>query len=156
MDTNDSSSRKDTPTQANKDKIVQESGAERKCGLETMLWWVKKTQYLRQFFFFLNIWTFRIHITKQLEVEAEEAIPALDTDAEQSKAQRRKNKRVRKDSASLAEEMTEKVKEVEFVVDAVPLIKSNEVLMVEVDNVMHEEFQVTEEVKVLTCITSLL
>lgn len=104
----------------------------------------------------MNVWTFRIHITKQLEVEAEEAIPALDSDAEQSKAQRRKNKRVRKDSASLAEEMTEKVKEVEFVVEAVPLIKSNEVLMVEVDNVMHEEFQVTEEVKVLTCITSLL
>lgn len=44
----------------------------------------------------------------------------------------------------------ERVKETEFVVEAVALPKSNEVLMVEVDNVIHEEFQVTEEVKVLT------
>ncbi|XP_017333301.2 lon protease homolog, mitochondrial [Ictalurus punctatus] len=94
----------------------------------------------------------RIRINKQLEVEveAEEAFSALESDAEQSKAQRRKNKRVRKDPASLAEEMVERVKETEFVVEAVALPKSNEVLMVEVDNVIHEEFQVTEEVKALT------
>lgn len=98
----------------------------------------------------------RIRITKQLEVEAEEALPAMESDAELSKAQRRKNKRVRKDSVSLAEEMAEKVKETEFVVEAVPLPKSNDVLMVEVDNVIHEEFQVTEEVKVRTRFLSLL
>lgn len=109
--------------------------------------------------FFSPLLIFRIRITKQLEVEAEEAIPALESDPEQSKAQRRKNKRIRKDSASLAEEMAEKVKEAGFVVEAAPLPKSNEVLMVEVDNVIHEEFQVTEEVKVLIvsclCCTSL-
>ncbi|MCJ8737658.1 hypothetical protein PDJAM_G00026570 [Pangasius djambal] len=92
----------------------------------------------------------RIRITKQLEVEAEDASLTLESDAEQSKVQRRKTKRVRKDSSSLAEEMAERVKESEFVVEAVPLPTSNEVLMVEVDNVIHEEFQVTEEVKALT------
>ncbi|XP_058257300.1 lon protease homolog, mitochondrial [Hemibagrus wyckioides] len=92
----------------------------------------------------------RIRINKQLEVEAEEASITTELDAEQSKVQRRKNKRVRKDSASLAEEMAERVKEAEFMVEAVPLPKSNEVLMVEVENIIHEEFQVTEEVKALT------
>lgn len=41
--------------------------------------------------------------------------------------------------------MEEKVREAELVVEALPLPS---VLMVEVDNVIHEEFQVTEEVKV--------
>ncbi|XP_062868988.1 lon protease homolog, mitochondrial [Trichomycterus rosablanca] len=91
----------------------------------------------------------RIRINKQLDVEDEETPPALELDPEQSKAQRRKPKRARKDSVSLADEMTERVKEAEFVVGAVPL-PTNEVLMVEVDNVVHEEFQVTEEVKALT------
>ncbi|KAI5101115.1 lon protease-like, mitochondrial [Silurus meridionalis] len=92
----------------------------------------------------------RIRITKQLDVEVEATPPTPESDSDQSKAQRRKTKRVRKDTAPLAEEMVEKVKEAEFIVEAVPLPKSNEILMVEVDNVIHEEFQVTEEVKALT------
>ncbi|XP_060737933.1 lon protease homolog, mitochondrial [Tachysurus vachellii] len=92
----------------------------------------------------------RIRITKQLEVDAEEASITTESDAEQSKVHRRKNKRVRKDSLSPAEEMAERVKEAEFVVEAVPLPKSNDVLMVEVENIIHDEFQVTEEVKALT------
>ncbi|XP_073700088.1 lon protease homolog, mitochondrial [Garra rufa] len=88
----------------------------------------------------------RIRINKQLEVEPEEPAP-LEVEGEQPKALRRKQKRSRKDSAPLAEAMEEKVREAEFVVEALPL---SGVLMVEVDNVVHEEFQVTEEVKALT------
>uniref|UniRef100_A0AAY5F4D3 Lon protease homolog, mitochondrial n=1 Tax=Electrophorus electricus TaxID=8005 RepID=A0AAY5F4D3_ELEEL len=71
-------------------------------------------------------------------------------DEEHGKAPRQKMKRTRKDSASLANAMTERVQEVELAVEAVPLPTASEVLMVEVDNVIHEEFQVTEEVKALT------
>ncbi|KAF4097372.1 lon protease homolog, mitochondrial [Onychostoma macrolepis] len=88
----------------------------------------------------------RIRINKQLEVEPEEPV-SLEEEGEQPKAARRKQKRSRKDSASLAETMEEKVREAGFVVEALPLPG---VLMVEVDNVVHEEFQVTEEVKALT------
>uniref|UniRef100_A0A673N9P7 Lon protease homolog, mitochondrial n=1 Tax=Sinocyclocheilus rhinocerous TaxID=307959 RepID=A0A673N9P7_9TELE len=88
----------------------------------------------------------RIHINKQLDVEPEEP-ESLEVEGEQPKALRRKQKRSRKDSASLPEVMEEKVREAEFVVEALPLPG---VLMVEVDNVVHEEFQVTEEVKALT------
>ncbi|XP_051550641.1 lon protease homolog, mitochondrial-like [Myxocyprinus asiaticus] len=90
----------------------------------------------------------RIRINKQLDVEPDESV-SLDTEGEgaQSKAPRRKQKRSRKDSAPLAEMIEEKVREAEFVVEAVPLPS---ILMVEVDNVIHEEFQVTEEVKALT------
>ncbi len=69
----------------------------------------------------------------------------LEEEGEQPKAARRKQKRTRKDSAPLVEAMEEKLRETEFVVEALPLPG---VLMVEVDNVLHEEFQVTEEVKV--------
>lgn len=78
-----------------------------------------------------------------LEVEAE---------GEHSKAPRRKQKRSRKDSVPLAEAMEGKVREAELVVEALPLPS---VLMVEVDNVIHEEFQVTEEVKVSLTLLSL-
>uniref|UniRef100_A0A8B9HVH6 Lon protease homolog, mitochondrial n=1 Tax=Astyanax mexicanus TaxID=7994 RepID=A0A8B9HVH6_ASTMX len=84
----------------------------------------------------------RIRITKQLDVDDE----SVDSE-EESKTPRRKSKRTRRDSASLADSMAERVQDAEFVVEAVPL---PEVLMVEVDNVVHEEFQVTEEVKALT------
>ncbi|KAL0161554.1 hypothetical protein M9458_045279, partial [Cirrhinus mrigala] len=86
-----------------------------------------------------------IRINKQLDVEPEEPV-SLEVEGEQPKALRRKQKRSRKDSPSpsLAEAMEEKVREAEFVVEALPLPG---VLMVEVDNVVHEEFQVTEEVK---------
>ncbi len=64
----------------------------------------------------------------------------LEEEGEQPKAARRKQKRPRKDSAPLVEAMEETLRET-----ALPLPG---VLMVEVDNVLHEEFQVTEEVKV--------
>uniref|UniRef100_A0A8C1D757 Lon protease homolog, mitochondrial n=1 Tax=Cyprinus carpio carpio TaxID=630221 RepID=A0A8C1D757_CYPCA len=88
----------------------------------------------------------RIRINKQLDVEPEEA-ESLEEEAEQPKAVRRKQKRSRKDSAPLAEVMEERVREAQFAAEALPLPG---VLMVEVDNVVHEEFQVTEEVKALT------
>ncbi|KTG07147.1 hypothetical protein cypCar_00012983 [Cyprinus carpio] len=88
----------------------------------------------------------RIRISKQLDVEPEEP-ESLEAEDEQPKALRRKQKRSRKDSASLPEAMEGKVREAELTVEALPLPG---VLMVEVDNVVHEEFQVTEEVKALT------
>lgn len=87
----------------------------------------------------------RIRINKQLDVEPEEPVPLEEEEGEQPKAARRKQKRSRKDSAPPVEAMEEKVRGTEFVVEALPLPG---VLMVEVDNVLHEEFQVTEEVKV--------
>uniref|UniRef100_A0A8D2Q4E2 Lon protease homolog, mitochondrial n=1 Tax=Varanus komodoensis TaxID=61221 RepID=A0A8D2Q4E2_VARKO len=78
----------------------------------------------------------RIRINRQLDVEAEEA------EGRQGKA-RRKLKRSRRESGE-PPEATDPAPEV--VVEAAPA----EVLMVEVDNVAHEEFQVTEEVKALT------
>lgn len=75
----------------------------------------------------------------------EETPPALELEPEQPKSERVKSKRGRRDS--LTEEMSERVKEAQLLVEALPL-PTNEVLMVEVDNVVHEEFQVTEEVKV--------
>ncbi|XP_051979959.1 lon protease homolog, mitochondrial-like [Xyrauchen texanus] len=90
----------------------------------------------------------RIRINKQLDVELDEPI-SLETEGEGAppKAPRRKQKGSRKDSASLAGAMEETVQETELVVEAVPL---SSILMVEVDNVVHEKFQVTEEVKALT------
>ncbi|XP_076847775.1 lon protease homolog, mitochondrial isoform X1 [Brachyhypopomus gauderio] len=95
----------------------------------------------------------RIRITKQLDVEAEEA--ALEYEGEQArgeqvKAPRRKLKRTHKDPSSLAAAMAERVQEAELTAEAEPLPTPSSVLMVEVDNVIHEEFQVTEEVKALT------
>uniref|UniRef100_A0AAX7V6U4 Lon protease homolog, mitochondrial n=1 Tax=Astatotilapia calliptera TaxID=8154 RepID=A0AAX7V6U4_ASTCA len=75
----------------------------------------------------------RIRITKQLQVEPEEEIP----ESHQKPTQRRKTKRSRKDHLKLQ-----------------PLPSSN-ILMVEVDNVQHEQFTVTEEVKVGSTISVL-
>nr|XP_034972882.1 lon protease homolog, mitochondrial [Zootoca vivipara] len=76
----------------------------------------------------------RIRINKQLEVDPEEA-------AEESKSKtRRKQKRSKREAG---EPVGDVVLEP---LEAPP----GEVLMVEVDNVAHEEFQVTEEVKALT------
>uniref|UniRef100_A0A670KAL2 Lon protease homolog, mitochondrial n=2 Tax=Podarcis muralis TaxID=64176 RepID=A0A670KAL2_PODMU len=79
----------------------------------------------------------RIRINKQLEVDPEET-------AEESKPKtRRKQKRSKREAGEVAEAVGDVVLE--------PLEASpGEVLMVEVDNVAHEEFQVTEEVKALT------
>uniref|UniRef100_A0A8D3D3L2 Lon protease homolog, mitochondrial n=1 Tax=Scophthalmus maximus TaxID=52904 RepID=A0A8D3D3L2_SCOMX len=81
----------------------------------------------------------RIRITKQLEVEPEE-IP----ESHPKPPPRRKSKRGRKDQpVSQAEQAEDKVPELR------PL-PSSDILMVEVDNVQHEQFTVTEEVKALT------
>ncbi len=97
--------------------------------------------FSREVFWSFCPWFHRIRINKQLDVEPEEPVP-LEEEGEQPKAVRRKQKRSRKDSV---EAMEEKVREAGFVVETLPLPG---VLMVEVDNVVHEEFQVTEEVKV--------
>uniref|UniRef100_A0A8C4DZS5 Lon protease homolog, mitochondrial n=1 Tax=Dicentrarchus labrax TaxID=13489 RepID=A0A8C4DZS5_DICLA len=85
----------------------------------------------------------RIRITKQLEVEPEETATSpewSESEAEsQPKPQRRKAKRSRKDQpGALTEQLEDKV--------CNPL-PSSDILMVEVDNVQHEQFTVTEEVK---------
>lgn len=92
----------------------------------------------------------RIRINKQLEVEPEEP--------ENKQKLRRKQKRAKKGAE---EEPGAKDQGVEVVLDPVAA-SSQEVLMVEVENVVHEDFQITEEVKVsefilqaLTCPTEL-
>lgn len=79
---------------------------------------------------------FRIRINKQLEVELEES--------ENKQKIRRKQKRSKKETE---EEAGAKDQAVELVLDPVAA-SSKEVLMVEVENVVHEDFQITEEVKV--------
>uniref|UniRef100_A0A8C8HF97 Lon protease homolog, mitochondrial n=1 Tax=Oncorhynchus tshawytscha TaxID=74940 RepID=A0A8C8HF97_ONCTS len=79
----------------------------------------------------------RIRITKQMEVEPDE--PAS--------APKRKE---RKEPVILAETMEEKVQEADLTVEALPL-PSSDILMVEVDNVVHQQFEVSEEVKVDGC-----
>ncbi|CAJ0964873.1 unnamed protein product [Ranitomeya imitator] len=76
----------------------------------------------------------QIHINKQLDVEPDE----LKTE-EKVEGKKRRN--------SASRHANEKEKSKQVVLD--PKITS-EVLMVEVDNVTHEEFQITEEVKALT------
>ncbi|NXR56410.1 LONM protease, partial [Hippolais icterina] len=80
----------------------------------------------------------RIRINKQLEVEPEEP--------ENKQKIRRKQKRSKKEAE---EEAGAKDQAVELVIDPVAA-SSKEVLMVEVENVVHEDFQITEEVKALT------
>ncbi|XP_040273691.1 lon protease homolog, mitochondrial [Bufo bufo] len=77
----------------------------------------------------------RIHINKQLHVEADE----FKTEEEVEGKKRRGN--------SVGRHVNEKEKSEQVVLDPkmVP-----DVLMVEVDNVAHEEFKITEEVKALT------
>lgn len=79
---------------------------------------------------------FRVHINRQLEVEPEEP------EGEKQKP-RRKPKRSKKE----VEEDGGAKQQVEVVVEP-GLSPTGEVLMVEVENVVHEDFQVTEEVKV--------
>ncbi|RXM92134.1 Lon protease-like, mitochondrial [Acipenser ruthenus] len=89
----------------------------------------------------------RIQINKQLEVEPEE--PEQEAEEGKQKA-RRKPKRPKKEALA-GEGMEERVQQVELLIEplAVPP-NASEVLMVEVENVVHEDFQVTEEVKALT------
>ncbi|XP_051827758.1 lon protease homolog, mitochondrial [Antechinus flavipes] len=82
----------------------------------------------------------RIRINKQLDVEPEEL------ELENKQKTRRKPKRAKKEAE---EEQGAKDQVVELVIE--PATSSpDEVLMVEVENVVHEDFQVTEEVKALT------
>ncbi|KAJ8792966.1 hypothetical protein J1605_003934 [Eschrichtius robustus] len=78
-----------------------------------------------------------VHINRQLEVEPEEP------EGENKQKLRRKLKRGKKD----AEEDGGAKRQVEVVMEPDPS-PAGEVLMVEVENVAHEDFQVTEEVKV--------
>ncbi|XP_075759096.1 lon protease homolog, mitochondrial [Pelodiscus sinensis] len=82
----------------------------------------------------------RIRINKKLEVEPEEA------ELENKQKARRKQKRSKREAE---EEQGPKDQTVELVLEPVAA-SPEEVLMVEVDNVVHEDFQVTEEVKALT------
>uniref|UniRef100_A0A8C5LBC8 Lon protease homolog, mitochondrial n=1 Tax=Jaculus jaculus TaxID=51337 RepID=A0A8C5LBC8_JACJA len=81
----------------------------------------------------------RIHISRQLEVEPEES------EAGDKQKTRRKSKRGKKEP----EDGLSAKSELEMVTE--PAVEApSEVLMVEVENVAHEDFQVTEEVKALT------
>ncbi|KAK5869383.1 hypothetical protein PBY51_024106 [Eleginops maclovinus] len=97
----------------------------------------------------------RIRITKQLEVEPEEAEAApvwseSETESQPKATPRRRSKQNRKDQAApVAEQLQEKISEADLSPELQPL-SSSDILMVEVDNVQHEQFTVTEEVKALT------
>uniref|UniRef100_A0A8C5XMX0 Lon protease homolog, mitochondrial n=1 Tax=Microcebus murinus TaxID=30608 RepID=A0A8C5XMX0_MICMU len=84
----------------------------------------------------------RIHISRQLEVEPEE-----EEEVESKQKPRRKAKRGKKEAEAEADQSARRQLEAA----AEPASGSpGEVLMVEVENVIHEDFQVTEEVKALT------
>uniref|UniRef100_A0A8C7JFX6 Lon protease homolog, mitochondrial n=1 Tax=Oncorhynchus kisutch TaxID=8019 RepID=A0A8C7JFX6_ONCKI len=85
----------------------------------------------------------RIRITKQMEVEPDEPASAPNV------SRRKPKRKERKEPAILAETMEEKVQEADVTVEALPL-PSSDILMVEVDNVVHQQFEVSEEVKALT------
>ncbi|KAM8875457.1 lon protease homolog, mitochondrial [Spinachia spinachia] len=97
----------------------------------------------------------RIRITRKLDMEPDEASTSpvwLESESElQPKApSKRKAKRSRKDQpASLMEQSEDKISEADLSPELQPLPSSN-VLMVEVHNIQHEQFTVTEEVKALT------
>lgn len=81
----------------------------------------------------------RIHISRQLEVEPEGPEP----ESENKQKPRRKPKRGKKE----VEDESGAKPQLELVPEA-STDTPKEVLMVEVENVAHEDFQVTEEVKV--------
>ncbi|XP_019727361.1 lon protease homolog, mitochondrial [Hippocampus comes] len=93
----------------------------------------------------------RVRITGRLEVEPEEEegdqeaeSPAWSSESQGKAAPGRKAKRGRRD-----EQMEDKIAQADLMPELRPLPSSG-VLMVEVDNVLHEHFTVTEEVKALT------
>ncbi|XP_023674624.2 lon protease homolog, mitochondrial [Paramormyrops kingsleyae] len=88
----------------------------------------------------------RIRITRQLDVETEG-----QEGKETPKAPGRKRRATRKEGNALGETMEERVQKADLTVEPVTVPPaSSELLMVEVENVVHEDFQVTEEVKALT------
>lgn len=83
----------------------------------------------------------RIQLTRQLEVEADESVPG-DFEQNPHKVQS-KQKLEKKDEANCQSS--------ELAINLEPhLPPTGELLMVEVENIAHEHFQVTEEVKALT------
>lgn len=81
----------------------------------------------------------RIQLTRQLEVEADESVPG-DFEQNPHKVQS-KQKLEKKDEANCQSS--------ELAINLEPhLPPTGELLMVEVENIAHEHFQVTEEVKV--------
>lgn len=94
----------------------------------------------------------RIRITRQLDVEPEEppVSPESELDSQPKPAPRRKGKRPRRDPAgTLAEQLEDKISSADLSPELQPLPPSS-ILMVEVDNIQHQQFTVTEEVKALT------
>ncbi|XP_060933630.1 lon protease homolog, mitochondrial [Limanda limanda] len=97
----------------------------------------------------------RIRISRQLEVEPDEAATApvlseAEPEPQSKPPPRRKSKRSRKDQpGSVAEQLEDKISDADLSPELQPPTSSN-ILMVEVDNVQHEQFTVTEEVKALT------
>ncbi|CAL1594491.1 unnamed protein product [Knipowitschia caucasica] len=94
----------------------------------------------------------RIRISRQLEVEPEEATasPEMDSEAQTKPSPRRKGKRTRRDTPdSVTEQLEDKITEADLSPELQPLPPSS-ILMVEVDNIQHQSFTVTEEVKALT------
>uniref|UniRef100_A0A667WSQ5 Lon protease homolog, mitochondrial n=1 Tax=Myripristis murdjan TaxID=586833 RepID=A0A667WSQ5_9TELE len=97
----------------------------------------------------------RIRITQQLEVEPEESATSSAWSESEAESQpkpppRRKAKRTRKDQPGTpAEQLEDKVWARNLSPEIQPLPSSN-ILMVEVENIQHEQFTVTEEVKALT------
>ncbi|KPP66212.1 lon protease, mitochondrial-like, partial [Scleropages formosus] len=99
----------------------------------------------------------RIRINKQLDVEPvepEDPAPAGLQEAEDgalAKGPGRRRRAQRRDGLSLADAAEEGVRKAGLGSEPVgALPSSSEILMVEVENVTHEDFQVTEEVKALT------
>nr|XP_049576758.1 lon protease homolog, mitochondrial isoform X2 [Syngnathus scovelli] len=85
----------------------------------------------------------RIRITRHLEVEPEEAEAMAESPESQGKAMSgRRAKRDRRE-----ERIEDKIAQADLMPELQP---SSGILMVEVDNVLHEQFTVTEEVKALT------
>ncbi|XP_075997730.1 lon protease homolog, mitochondrial [Genypterus blacodes] len=97
----------------------------------------------------------RIRITKQLEVEPEEVAASPEGSESESPPKppplpRRKTRRTPKDQPSTTtEQLEEKITVADLSPELQPL-PSPDILMVEVDNIQHEQFTVTEEVKALT------
>uniref|UniRef100_A0A8C6UNH1 Lon protease homolog, mitochondrial n=1 Tax=Neogobius melanostomus TaxID=47308 RepID=A0A8C6UNH1_9GOBI len=94
----------------------------------------------------------RIRITRQLDVEPEEPPTSPDAalDSQPKPTPRRKGKRPRRDPpGTLAEQLEDKISIADLSPELQPLPPSS-ILMVEVDNIQHQQFTVTEEVKALT------
>lgn len=92
----------------------------------------------------------RIQITRQLDVEPEETTISPASESLSKSVPKRKGKRFRKEQqGSLAEQLEDTISETDLSPEIQSLPSSN-ILMVEVDNIQHEQFTITEEVKALT------